>query len=112
MSELPGRKRRIGTLIIGILAAIWVTAGVSGQRVMLNYDYTAATAGGPPSKWPHESLLPRTRGVPTIVVVAHPHCPCSRATVEQLDRLIARLQGHGSAVVGLVRQIGRASGMG
>src|SRR5438105_14461382 len=99
MGELPERKRRIGTLIIGILAAIWVTAVMSGQRVMLNYDYTAATAGVPPSKWPHESLLPRTRGLPTIVVVAHPHCPCSRATVEQLDRLMARLQDQVSAVV-------------
>jgi hypothetical protein len=106
MSPLSPRKTQVGTWTIGILAAAWLAAVVSGQRVMLNYDYTAATPGAPPSKWPQESRIPRTAGLPTIVVVAHPHCPCTRATVEELDRLMARLQNRATAAVIFLRPHG------
>jgi hypothetical protein len=99
MSALSARKRQIGTWAIGIFAAAWLAAIGSGQRVMLNYDYTAASPAAPPTQWPHESSVARTQRLPTIVVFAHPHCPCTRATIEALARLMARLQNRATAAV-------------
>jgi len=107
MPILAAKKNtRIGSWVIGALALVWVGAVVSGQRVMLNYDYTAAVPGTPPAKWPKESQVPRRKGLATIVVVGHPRCPCTQATMEELARLMARLQNRATATVLFVRPRG------
>lgn len=100
------RKTGIGNFGVAIFAAAWLGAVVFGQRAMLNYDYAAAAPGTPPLLWPKDSSLPRTQGLATIVVVAHPHCPCTRATIEELARLMAHLQNHATAAVVFVRPRG------
>jgi hypothetical protein len=40
-------------------------------------------------RWPAESRLPRIAGRDTMLVFMHPKCPCSRATVAELERLFA-----------------------
>jgi hypothetical protein len=97
---------RMRSLVIGICAAAWMGAVVFGQRVMLNYDYAPAAPGTPSSHWPTNSSLPRTEGLATIVVVAHPHCPCTRATIEELARLMAHVRNRATAVVVFVRPQG------
>ena len=106
MATLPMPARRVGTWAIGVLGLAWLGAVVFGQRVMLNYDYTASPPGMPPSKWPNESALRRTDGLSTIVVAAHPHCPCTRATIEELARLMAHLHGRARADVVFLRPRG------
>ena len=98
MSAMSSQKRTAAYLT-AIFAGLWLVAAALGQRVMLNYDYTAAAPGTPPAKWPTASKIPRVPGLPAIVVVAHPHCPCSRATVEELARLMALLQDKATATV-------------
>jgi hypothetical protein len=60
----------------------------------------------PPQHWPSESRIARTPGLPTLVMLAHPHCPCSRASVEELDRLMAQADGAVSAHVLFVKPDG------
>jgi hypothetical protein len=105
MAPTPAQKR-IGPWLAAILAALWLMAAALGQRVMMNYDYTAAAPGTPPENWPVATSVPRTPGLSSIVVVAHPHCPCSRATVEELARLMALLQNRATATVIFVRPVG------
>jgi hypothetical protein len=102
MASTPA-QRRIGPWLAAIFAGLWLIAAALGQRVMMNYDYTAATPGTPPEKWPVATSVPRTPGISSIVVVAHPHCPCSRATMEELARLMALLQNRATATVIFVR---------
>jgi hypothetical protein len=105
MAPTPTQKR-IGPWLAAIFAVLWLIAAALGQRVMMNYDYAAAAAGTPPKKWPVATSVPRTPGLSSIVVVAHPHCPCSRATVEELARLMALLQNRATATVVFVRPAG------
>jgi hypothetical protein len=106
VATLSMQNTRIGSVAIGILAAVWMSIVVFGQRAMLNYDYTVSEPGTPPAHWPKNSSLPRTEGLATIVVVAHPHCPCTRATIEELARLMAHLPNQATAVVVFVRPKG------
>jgi len=60
---------------------------------MSNYEYRPGLAATPPGHWPAASRIDRTAGLATLVMLVHPRCPCSRASLEELDRLMARSQG-------------------
>jgi hypothetical protein len=92
---------------------LWVAAGVfwliavaGGMRVLWNYENTPGVAGDPPATWPAQSRVPHTAGLPTIVVMGHPKCPCTRATIGELAVMMARLHNQVLAVVVLVRPHG------
>jgi hypothetical protein len=100
------KKRTIGTLAMAAFGLVWLAIVGLGQRAMLNYDYIAAPPSAPPAKWPANSNIPRTAGLPTIVLMAHPRCPCTRATIEELALLMTRVHGQASAAVVFVRPPG------
>jgi len=89
--------------LAAIAAGAWLAIAALGQRAMLNYDYASALPGAPPEKWPATSEVPHIPGLPTIVVVAHPRCPCTRATIEELAKLMARVHDRATAAVVFVR---------
>ena len=68
---------------------LWLLAAGSGMAVLWAYGAAPGTPADPPSRWPAKSTLGREAGKPTLLVFAHPHCPCSRASIEELDRLLA-----------------------
>ena len=100
------KQKKIGLWLAVLFAGIWLVAAAVGQRVMLNYDYAAGAPGTPPEKWPIATKVARTQGLFSIVVFAHPHCPCTSATVEELARLMAVLQNRATATVVFVRPSG------
>jgi hypothetical protein len=102
MSATPSPKKTAPWLA-ALFLGLWLVAAAVGQRVLLNYDFAAAAPGMPPAKWPVASKVPRTPGLPTLVVVAHPRCPCSRATVEELARMMALLGNKPTATVIFLR---------
>jgi hypothetical protein len=71
------------------LITAWIVVACAGLVVILNYEMRAGVAASPPARWPPSSRLPRTAGRATLVIFLHPHCPCSRASIEELDRLLA-----------------------
>ena len=91
---------------IAFVATLWIVAVAYGQRALLNYDFAAAPPANAPKQWPAQSTLPHSSGVPTIVMVAHPHCPCTRATIEELAVIMTRLHNHATADVVFVHPRG------
>jgi len=57
---------------------------------MLNYEGAAGRAAGTPEHWPEAASVALDPHRPTLIMFAHPRCPCTRASVEQLNRLLAR----------------------
>jgi hypothetical protein len=100
------KKPRIGAWAVGVFAIVWLVAVALGQRTILDYDFTPAQPGDPPAKWPADTKVPRTAGLPTIVLLAHPRCPCTRATIDELARMMARLHNQATAAVVFVRPQG------
>jgi hypothetical protein len=95
-SERNGNLTRALLCGIGLL---WLVGLGVGLRTMLNYEDGPATSGSPPGIWPSESRIQRALGLPAIVVMAHPRCPCTRATIGELALLMARLQKRATATV-------------
>ncbi|HEY2801146.1 MAG TPA: hypothetical protein VGI85_11155 [Chthoniobacterales bacterium] len=77
----------------------WVVAVAVGWRFVLNYDSAAGAVGTVPQKWPAHSAIHRASDRMTLVMLAHPRCPCTRATMGELARIMASAQGKVNAYV-------------
>jgi len=73
-----------------------------GLRAFLNYDTKPGRVGVVPSTWP-VSQIERASDHATLVMVAHPRCPCTRASVGELAQIMAQLQGKVVAYVLFVK---------
>lgn len=71
-------------------AGLWLIAVGSGVGVLMQYASTPGDPGGPPPVWPVDSAIRPPRGRPVLLVMAHPRCPCTRASLEELGRLMVR----------------------
>src|SRR6185503_18375466 len=74
------------------LGLVWSAAVAAGFGVLLQYSSSPGVAGEAPERWPSASALARDGERFTLLVFAHPRCPCTAATVEQIDRLLARVR--------------------
>lgn len=79
--------------VLAAAAASWLGAIGVGGLAMLNHAYSAGVAGTVDQHWPAGDKLSWTRSRPALVMVLHPNCPCSAASVEQLDRLLSAFPG-------------------
>ena len=77
----------------------WAVAIAFGLRTLLAYESTPGTIGAVPGKWPSMSQIERRTDRPTSVMLVHPRCPCTRASVAELAQLMARMQGNVDAYV-------------
>jgi hypothetical protein len=72
--------------------AIWLSAAAVGLALMAVYANRPGEAAKAPAQWPLGSGLHRDAALPTLVMVAHPKCDCTRASVAELAELIARVR--------------------
>jgi hypothetical protein len=89
-------------LTTSVLAAVWIAAVAAGLRFLFQYENAPGSVGALPGLWP-DSQIERAFERPTLVLVAHPRCPCTSASVGELARIMARLQGRVAAYILLVR---------
>jgi hypothetical protein len=89
-------KRRVVTLFFGLA---WLAAVAYGGRALFRYETQPGRVGNAPRIWPADSTLTRTVDQPTLVIFAHPRCPCTTATIEELNQIMARVNGRVRAYV-------------
>ncbi|MDB5296014.1 MAG: hypothetical protein JWO31_1997 [Phycisphaerales bacterium] len=94
-----------------VLLTVWVTCLAGGLVVYRRYEGTPGAAGAVPQTRPTDrgaGLGPDGRF--TLVAALHPRCPCSRATVRELERVVARCGGSLGLRVLVVRPDGAGDG--
>lgn len=89
-----------------LACATWVVAVVVGNGLMYAYAFTPGRGADAPASWPRDTSLIRSSARPTLVMAAHPHCSCTRASIAELARLMARLGGQLEAQVLFVAPTG------
>lgn len=75
---------------------------------MAQYSQTAGAIGTPPSQWPETSGSGLDSARCRLVMFLHPRCPCSRATLGELEQLVAHCQGMFTAQVWFIQPEGMA----
>ncbi len=68
---------------------LWVAAISLGARELLHYSQTPGKLEVTPEMWPPAGG-DRIADRPSLVLFLHPECPCSRATVRELTRVLTR----------------------
>lgn len=79
--------------------AAWVLMIGAGLGLLWGYENAPGAVAATPARWPAESRIRPAADRATLVMLAHPHCPCTRASVGELDRLMAQAQGRVTAYV-------------
>ncbi len=81
------------TKFLSIRAAIcllWLVLVGVGFAWVLTYENTPGGAGKASVVWPQGTALQLETNRATLILFAHPQCPCTRATIEELNRLLAQ----------------------
>lgn len=90
------RNKFFLTAVIGVT---WVAAVAFGLRVLLRYESTPGRVGVIEASWPATTSVPHPGPNPALVMLAHPHCPCTRASIGELAQIMADTQGKLTAYV-------------
>lgn len=81
--------RRIQTLVLALGALVWFTGIGGGYKAMWDFQRKAGEDASAPQTWPAASLLHPAKNAPTLVVFAHPRCPCTRASMAELREMLS-----------------------
>jgi hypothetical protein len=73
-----------------VAAAIWFMLVAIGLGTLMNYANRPGEQGDAPTLWPVNRFVTRSDSKPTLLVFAHPKCPCTRATLNELSWLMTR----------------------
>lgn len=88
---MMARKKSLGLFIVII---VWLAAIVGGLKVLGDYSNAPGAVGQTLPSWPSSSTLKQFHDrKPTLVLFLHPKCPCSDASVGELDALMAKISG-------------------
>lgn len=78
------RWRAIAT----ILSVVWVSVIALGMAWMIRFESSPGPPAHAPANWPARAGLARD-GAYTLVMSAHPRCPCTRASLDELAIVMA-----------------------
>ena len=77
---------------LAVCGALWSLAVTAGFAALARYEFTPSTRVAIRGTWPAEVAVARDPRRPTLLVFAHPRCPCTRATIAELERLAPRIR--------------------
>jgi len=92
MKRAPASDRSsLASRLVWIAAAAWLAAVAGGFAILWKYKSTPAAEGAlAPEQWPAASAVTRGTSRPTLLLFAHPRCTCTRASLAELARMMAR----------------------
>lgn len=90
-------------VVCALVVVAWLAAVGTGFGMLWRYKSIPGADAVHPARWPAGSAVGRDAGRATLVLFAHPMCPCTRASLSELARLLPVLGDRVSARVVVVR---------
>lgn len=107
--NIPARRlNKVTPPWLWLGAAVWLVTILTALAWMTNYSFTPGPLATTLANWPEASRIDRDAARPTLLLFAHPRCPCSRATIGELARLAANCQDRFTAQVWFTKPAGVA----
>jgi hypothetical protein len=85
MERTPGRTH----WVLAVLGVLWGGAVLGGMTALARYSNTPGRPAEPPGDLPADSALRASPGRFLLVMLAHPLCPCTRASLTELQAVMA-----------------------
>jgi hypothetical protein len=93
-------KRGIFWSLAGL---VWLAFVIAGSGLLWDYQTTPGAQAAAPPVWPTGGHVELAADRFTLVLLGHPRCPCTRASLGELAELMAGIQGKVDAYVLFVR---------
>jgi hypothetical protein len=94
----PVQRKTKRILVTSLFAGSWIVLVASGLGRLLAYEHTAGSSGVVAQSWPGLTIK-RATNRPTLVMIAHPRCPCTDSSVAELAQIMAEVNGKVAAYV-------------
>ena len=72
-----------------VMIAGWALLLTFGFGALWRYELSPGEQADAPRGWPGASAVVPPEGKPTVVMFAHPRCPCTRASLGELSKICA-----------------------
>ena len=95
----PQKRLLRHVLTTGTFGLVWIAAVAAGLRTLMSYESSPGSVGTVRTAWPASAKISPPKERPVLVMLAHPRCPCTRASVAELAKIMAHVQGKVSAYV-------------
>lgn len=95
--EIRSMRFNKGRFFLITACAVWVLMIGVGLALLWDYENAPGPTAVPPSQWPPDSRIHLATDRATLIMLAHPHCPCTRASIGELARLMAQAQSRVTA---------------
>ncbi len=89
---------------------LWITTVVVGLVQLLIFETAPGESNIAPARWPAATTIDRAIDHHTLVMFLHPHCPCSNASLNNLQTVMSRLNRTVALRIVLVRPPGCPEG--
>ena len=89
----PVEPRTLGRGTAYFVPLLWVATVVAGLAALQSYKSRPGTAGHTPAVFCGLPPLANSAGRPRLLMFVHPKCPCSRASLGELARIVDRERG-------------------
>ncbi|GMU38008.1 MAG: hypothetical protein KJ057_13430 [Phycisphaerae bacterium] len=70
-------------------AAVWATVLFFGGKRIVEYAARPGSSAAPDMYWPAGSRIAHPADRPALLMFLHPKCPCSRASLSNLERILS-----------------------
>jgi hypothetical protein len=85
--------------LIALCTILWFVAIGYGLHAIMVYKGRPGPVGQTPKSWPQNTAIALPAGKPQLVMFAHPQCPCTKASLGELELLAADGKGKFEATV-------------
>ena len=96
---LQEHKPKDRGLALTVLTVIWLCLVGIGMSSLWKYQITPGAVTASPQHWPADSLIKPNPNRPTLIMFAHPRCPCTRSSISELALVMEHCFGHVDARV-------------
>ena len=96
---LPNAGERRSASVIWTLVPCWLVAIACGMGLLIDYENRPGDEGEIASLWPDRSQVELSHERYTLLLFAHPRCPCTRATLDELAWVMTRCRDKFQATV-------------
>jgi hypothetical protein len=113
----PSRRKwmlspRFSRMVLTAVGVGWGLLVMSGLGAMHAYESAPGAVGLRATRWPHGSPIHPDPHRANLVLIAHPRCPCTRATFDELERIAAGSRNSVAIHVLFFKPGGEAGGWG
>lgn len=109
-NDLPAVSEWIGNPLLRIGLVLWAITSIGGFLCLLLYSTTPGQLSTDVHSWPSKSRIVPDASRANLVLLVHPHCPCSRASVAELSEILTRCKGLVAAHVLFLKPSDKSAG--